>query len=137
MARTERKAADLLRTTFLMAEDHKPDLVGEVGTRRGSADGQHLPRRVAEVVHALMEAQGSHAADRKRALLTTREVMEYDTDALTIRQTRYALNAALRLRLVDRAAGRYWFPTNAAWEMRRALEDYLFAEESGDAIRRA
>ena len=61
------------------------------------------------------------------APLTTAEVCEYDSEALTARDTAAALVHARRLGLAGGGHG-LWFATNQAWEMRRLLEDRFLAE---------
>lgn len=80
-----------------------------------------LPRRVAQVVHALLEATTQAQGGPLKAI----EVMIYDRDAVTVQATTTALTSAMRHRLADRAGPGLWMPTNSAWEMRRALEHYV------------
>jgi hypothetical protein len=80
-----------------------------------------LPRRRAQVVHALLEATTQAGGGPVR----TSEVMIYDREALTVQATGLALFFAMRHGLADRAGPGLWMPSNAAWEMRRALEHYV------------
>lgn len=82
-----------------------------------------LPRRVAEVTHALMEAWTQAGGS---VPVTTSEVMVYDWEALTLGSTSSALFRAMRrYRLADRAGHGLWFPTSGAWEMRNALDTLI------------
>jgi hypothetical protein len=92
-----------------------------------------LPLRVAEVTHALMEACRAIGGG---VPVTTHEVWRYDERSLTLGATSSALTRAMKLRLADRAAPRgLWMPTNAAWEMRRALEDRVLGGATAEDIR--
>jgi hypothetical protein len=86
---------------------------------------EELSLRVAQVAHALMEASTNAGGGP----LTAAEVCEYDGEALSVHATAAALTHARRLRLADRFDG-LWFPTNKAWELRRALEDRVLGEPS-------
>jgi hypothetical protein len=87
-----------------------------------------LPERVAQVVHALMEAWEQEGA----CAPVTAEVCVYDSTALSVQSTAVALTQARRLGLVSSCPGpdgrRLWW-TDQAWEMRRALEDRLLGAE--------
>jgi hypothetical protein len=84
-----------------------------------------LPRRVAHVTHALMarwtDKDGSGP-------LTTAEICEYDSEALTAAHTAAALTRARQLGLASSAGPGLWFATDRAWEMRRALENRFLSE---------
>lgn len=82
-----------------------------------------LPRRVAHVTYALMESSSPYAYGVGPR--TTREVMEYDSEALTLSSTFDALSRAMGIGLVARTFGRptLWFPTNLAYDHRSAFED--------------
>jgi hypothetical protein len=82
-----------------------------------------LPRRVAHATHALMESSSPYAYGMGPR--TTREVMEYDSEALTLSSTFGALSRAMKRGLVARTFGRpaLWFPTNLAHDLRGPLED--------------
>jgi hypothetical protein len=86
-----------------------------------------LPRHVAQVAHALLEA----ATQAGGGPLKASEVMIYDRDALTIQATATALYHAMRRRLADRGGTGLWMPTNAAWDMRKALEHYVLVTLEG------
>lgn len=87
-----------------------------------------LPRRVAHATHALMEASSPYAFGHGPR--TTREVMEYDVDALTLSSTFEALSRAMKHGLVARTLSRpvLWFPTNLAHTLRGELEDRFLNE---------
>lgn len=85
-----------------------------------------IPPRTAHAVHALMEAWTNAGGSGP---LTTAEICEYDSEALTARDTAAALSQARRLGLADGARG-LWFATDRAWEMRRVLEDRFLSEVS-------
>jgi hypothetical protein len=59
--------------------------------------------------------------------VTTYEVCEYDAEAMTPASTYGALRRAMRAGLAGGCRG-LWFPTNRAWEMRKALEERFLAE---------
>jgi hypothetical protein len=80
-----------------------------------------LPLRTARVVYALMEAWTGSGGS---APVTSAEVCEYDSEALTIRHTSAALAQARRLGLAD-GCDDLWFATDRAWEMRRTIEDQV------------
>lgn len=90
-----------------------------------------LPRRVVHATHALMESSGPYAYGVGPR--TTREVMEYDSEALTLSSTFDALSRAMRKGLVARAFGRpaLWFPTNVAYDLRGQLEDRFLLDTEG------
>jgi hypothetical protein len=88
-----------------------------------------LPDRVAQVTHALLEASHAHAqAGGACTPVRTSEVMIYDHEALTLGSTSSALARAMERRLADRWGWGLWSPTNAAWEMRRALEEAVLGD---------
>jgi hypothetical protein len=92
-----------------------------LAARKRHGHASSLPKRVAEVTHALMEAWTQTGGS---APVTTHEVWEYDSRSLTLGSTSSALTRALRLGLADRAAPRgLWFATSRAWEIRRELEN--------------
>lgn len=90
-------------------------------------DAASLPKRVAHVTHALMEAwtQANGSCP-----VTTTEVMEYDAEALTLGSTSSALTRAMRYGLADRVGRGLWFATEQGWKLRRDLEDRFLAEVS-------
>lgn len=90
-----------------------------------------LPRRVAHAAHALMESSSPYAYGVGPR--TTREVMEYDSEALTLSSTFEALSRAMRRGLVARTFGRpvLWFPTNLAYDLRGPLEDRFLLDTEG------
>ena len=89
---------------------------------------EHLPKRVAQVTHALMEAWTQYGGS---APVTTHEVWEYDSRSLSLGSTSSALSRAMRLGLTDRAAPRgLWVATERAWAMRRELESLILREVS-------
>jgi hypothetical protein len=101
-----------------------------LAARKRHGQVSRLPRRVAEVAHALMEACTQIGGG---VPVTTHEVWERDSRSLTLGSTSSALTRAMRLRLADRAAPRgLWMPTNQAWELRRALEDRVLGKEEVD-----
>lgn len=79
-----------------------------------------LPRRIAHVVHALMEAQGPYAFGQMP--LRAGEVVVYDGEATTARQTGNALKRA-RTRGLVMNAGSLWFPLPHALERKREFEE--------------
>jgi hypothetical protein len=98
-------------------------------SRPPALDVEALPRRVAHVTHALIEAQSAYAFGQQP--LRSGEVVLYDGEALDARQTASALRRARNHGLVA-CAGRYWFPTFLALEHRRALEErYLRETDEG------
>jgi hypothetical protein len=81
-----------------------------------------LPQRVAEVIHALLETLTQAGGGP----VTARDVMAYDWNALTVQSAAAALTTAMRVhRLADLAGPGLWMATDAAWEMRRALDDQI------------
>lgn len=92
---------------------------------------KELPRRIAHVTHALMESSGPYAYGMGPR--TTREVMEYDGEALTLSSTFEALSRAMKRGLVARTFGRpaLWFPTMLAYELGGQLEDRFLLETEG------
>lgn len=81
-----------------------------------------LPRRVAHATFALMDSGSPYAYGA--GLRTTREVMEYDIEALTLSSTFNALSRAMRRGLVVRTRRPVlWFPTDIAYELYGQLED--------------
>ncbi|MGH3121083.1 MAG: hypothetical protein ACRDND_08625 [Streptosporangiaceae bacterium] len=88
------------------------------------ADCPEIPDRAAHVTHALMEAWSAAGGS---APVTTAEVCEYDSEALTPRHTAAALIQARRLGLANGGRG-LWFATDRAWAIRRVLEDRFLAE---------
>jgi hypothetical protein len=95
----------------------------EASTR--TVDVEALPRRVAHVVHALLEAQGPMAHGPMP--LRCREVMEYDGEALTARATGRALQRA-RDRGLAQNWGSLWSPTFLASHYKRQFEDRYLRE---------
>ncbi len=81
-----------------------------------------LPRRTAHALHALIES----SRDLKMPALA-REVILYDGEAMTVRSTSAGLRHAQFLGLAV-FTGRYWTPTNAALDLRYALEDRYLRE---------
>jgi hypothetical protein len=90
-----------------------------------------LPRRVAHVVHALLEGSGPCAFGM--GALKPSEVMLYDGEALTVSATNNALQRAMRdYELVDRGGWGIYFPTQRAYNNREAFEDRYLRETGGD-----
>jgi hypothetical protein len=90
-----------------------------LAARKRHGEVSRLPRRIAEVTHALMEAWTQAGGS---APVTTHEVLEYDSRSLSSASTSSALRGAMRLRLADRAGRGLWFATSRAWELRREME---------------
>lgn len=90
----------------------------------GTETGEDIPRRVAHVTHALMEAWTAVGGS---APVTTAEVCEYDSEALSARHTAAALCRARDHGLAGGTGG-LWFATPRAWELRRILEERTLAE---------
>jgi hypothetical protein len=90
-------------------------------------DVEALPRRVAHVVHALIESSSPYAYGE--GFRSVGEVMVYDAEAITPNATNSALLRAMRqYGLVDRAGQGLYFPTNLALDHRRQLEDRFLCE---------
>lgn len=87
-----------------------------------------LPRRVAHVMHALMESSSPYAYGVGPR--TTREVMEYDHEALYLSSTFDALSRAMKRGLCARTLDRpvLWFPTRLALDLQQELEDRYLNE---------
>lgn len=90
-------------------------------------DVEALPRRVAHVVHAIMEASGPYA--HGSGILTAREIMLYDAEALSPKATAAGLREAQRrYGLVSYIGKGLWLPTNLALDHKRAFEDRYIRE---------
>jgi hypothetical protein len=87
-------------------------------------EASEIPQRVAHVTHALMESWTNTGGCGP---VTTAEVCEWDSEALTARNTASALVHARRLGLAGGGHG-LWYATHRAWELRRALEDRFLGE---------
>lgn len=86
-----------------------------------------LPRRVAHAMHALLAASSAYGAGQGPH--TAAEVCVYDShEAYSPRHTGQALRQAQARGLCVNAGG-YWFPTNLAYEHRRAFEERYIADE--------
>lgn len=82
-----------------------------------------LSPRVAHVTHALLAAWQESPGPLK-----ANEIVIYDWEALTARDTGAALTAARRAGLVDGIRG-LWFASPKAHELKSALEDRSLADE--------
>lgn len=94
--------------------------------RRREVD--NLSRRVAHAVYALVAASREH-----KMPVTAQEIMLYDSEAVSTKATGTALALARRKELAA-YTGRYWLPTNDAYELypeleRRFLEDTQEGDE--------
>ena len=87
-----------------------------------------LPSRVAHVAHALIESSSPYTYGQGPR--TTKEVMEYDGEALTLTSTYESLTRAMSRGLCARTLDRplLWFPTNLALDLRSELEDRYLNE---------
>lgn len=91
-----------------------------------------IPRRIAHVVHALIESSGPYAYGP--GFRRTAEVLVYDSESYSVASTRAALSRGLKRGLVDRVGVRpaFWFPTNRAMDLRIALEERFLADTERD-----
>lgn len=87
-----------------------------------------LPPRVAHAVHGLLAAS-SIGMGGGSGPFTAAEVCVYDFDALSPRGTGAALREAAKRGLVVFVPPRYWTPTNATLDHRRAFEDRALRDE--------
>jgi hypothetical protein len=90
--------------------------------RDGQREVEQLPRRTAHALHGLIVA-----SKELNMPVTAAEAQVYDEEALTARHTAAGLRHAHRLGLVGYAVP-YWIPSNAALELRAAIEDRYLRE---------
>lgn len=94
----------------------------------GAEEVAALPRRIAHVLHALLESSGAYALGSGPK--TAAEVVLYDSEAPNSGAT---LDALKRAMLKDLCVGtfsrpRLWIPANRTIEMRAALEARFLRE---------
>ena len=93
-------------------------------------DVEALPRRVAHVVHAVMEIRNDPHFGPYGPFKPS-EIVFYDGEALNASSMSHALVRALELGLVDRWGHGLWSATRLALDHRAAFEDrYLRETES-------
>jgi hypothetical protein len=82
-----------------------------------------LPRRVAEVTHALVEMQ---AITPGKPPMTATEICDYDAETASLDDTIQALAQACEHGLAV-SVGHRWIPTPRAWQLRGELEEWFYA----------
>lgn len=91
-----------------------------------------LSRRVAHATHALLEASRELGMPPKAS-----EVLVYDVESLSSRQTGCALHEASKYGLTIRVPGGLWLARERAHDLRSALEDRFLRETADEEDRAA
>lgn len=85
-----------------------------------------LPSRTAHALHALLAT-----SIERNMPVTSAEVVIYDEEAFSAKDTGEALKHAKRLGLAG-FTGKYWVPSTAAYELRYELEARYLSEVSAN-----